>query len=239
MNILLTRPHEDSVRFAARLASCGVTTEVAPLLTIHPVAHAPIDLGRVQAVLLTSANGARALADATAERDCAVLAVGDATARVAREAGFGDVASASGDVASLTTIAAARLNPGDGPVLHIAGSAVAGDLAGGLGARGFAVERCVAYRATTAATLPDNAVDGLRADRFDGAAFFSPRTAATFARQIEAAGLSVATERLHVFCLSDAVAVALQGTRWRAGHVPPRPESEALARLICEAAELP
>ncbi|MBT7615104.1 MAG: uroporphyrinogen-III synthase, partial [Rhodospirillaceae bacterium] len=58
MNVLLTRPREDSRRFGERLKGCGVTSETAPLLTIHPVDHAPLDLRATQAVLLTSANGA-------------------------------------------------------------------------------------------------------------------------------------------------------------------------------------
>ena len=58
-----------------------------------------------------AANGARALARATQRRDLPVLAVGDATARAAREAGFESVTSAGGDVGDLAPLAAARCAP--------------------------------------------------------------------------------------------------------------------------------
>ena len=239
MNLLLTRPLEDSRRFARRLSACGVATEIAPLLAIRRTGWGEVAAGRFQAVLLTSANGARAFAEATEERACPVLAVGDATARAARGAGFADVASASGDVGALAALARASLKPEGGPLLHVAGSVVAGDLGRLLGEAGFTVERLAAYRAEAATALPAVAADGLRAGRFDGAVFFSPRTAATFARLSAGAGLASSTAGLEAFCLSQPVADALAAADWRARRVPPRPESEALARLICDSAERP
>ena len=237
MNLLLTRPVEDSRRFARRLSACGVTAEIAPLLAIRRTDRRSVAVDRFQAVLLTSANGARAFAGATEERDRLVLAVGDATASAARAAGFVDVASASGDVGALAALARARLEPGAGPLLHVAGSVVAGDLGRLLGDAGFTVERLAAYRAEAATVLPTAAADGLRAGRFDGAVFFSPRTARTFARLSAEAGLASSTAGLVAFCLSRPVADALAMTKWRARRVPRRPESEALARLVCDVAE--
>ena len=60
-------------------------------MTIRFDEDARFDLSGVQAILLTSANGARALAAAApdaAARRLPVLAVGCATARAARDAGF-------------------------------------------------------------------------------------------------------------------------------------------------------
>ena len=239
MNVLLTRPREDSRRFGERLKGCGVTSETAPLLTIHPVDHAPLDLRATQAVLLTSANGARSLAAATTERACRVLAVGHATATAAQEAGFSDVTAAGGDVAKLTALALEILEPSRGRVLHIAGSVVAGDLAAGLAAQGFEVERVVAYRAQTVETMPETACTGLNEGRFAGVVFFSPRTATTFARLSRKAGLGDTTFGLKALCLSRAVADALEGTSWREFLLPRQPESEALAEIICASQETP
>src|SRR5229473_1898951 len=113
MQALITRPIEDAGELAAALSLRGV-----------------------QAVLFTSANGARAFARATARRDLAVIAVGDATARTARALGFADIASAGGDVGDLAALVAARLDPRRGALLHAAGSVVAGDLAARLRAAG-------------------------------------------------------------------------------------------------------
>ena len=141
MQALVTRPREEAEALAAALAARGVAALIEPLMEVHFHAAATLDLAGVQAVLCTSANGVRALARASGERRLPLLAVGDATAARARAEGFAAVASAGGDAADLARLAAARLDPRKGRLLHVCGSAVAGDLAGDLRARGFAVER--------------------------------------------------------------------------------------------------
>ncbi|HEX3500031.1 MAG TPA: uroporphyrinogen-III synthase, partial [Stellaceae bacterium] len=141
MQALITRPIEDAGTLAAALAARGVTAVSEPLLAIRQRAGARVALAGLQAVLLTSANGARALGRVTTRRDLAILAVGDATAQTARALGFSEIASAGGDVEDLARLAVARLDPGAGALLHVAGSVVAGDLAGRLAAAGFRVER--------------------------------------------------------------------------------------------------
>ena len=133
MRVMITRPREDAEALAARLAERGIGSLIEPLLEISPLAAQPLDLDSVQALLLTSANGARALAGATDKRDLAVFAVGPATAAAARHAGFLSVVTADGDVAALSDLVAARLDAAAGALLHVSGSAVAGNLAGRLG----------------------------------------------------------------------------------------------------------
>src|SRR5260221_6410979 len=178
MRALITRPIEDSGGLAAALSLRGVTPLSEPLLTIQPVPHPRMTLDGVQAVLLTSANGARAFGRATARRDLAVFAVGDATAQAARALGFAEIASAGGNVDDLTELVTARLDPRRGALLHAAGSAVAGDLAGRLTGAGFQVHRSVLYDAAPVAALTEAAVVRLRRRHIAAAFFFSPRTAA-------------------------------------------------------------
>jgi uroporphyrinogen-III synthase len=71
-----------------------------------PVAE--IDLTHVAALAFTSVNGVEAFARLSAERRSPVFAVGDRTARAAREAGFADVVSADGDVEALAALIAGR-----------------------------------------------------------------------------------------------------------------------------------
>jgi len=87
--------------------------------------------------------------------------------------------------------------------------------------------------------MPETARSGLGEGRFYGVVFFSPRTAATFARLSREAGLGDATTGLMAYCLSRAVAEALEGTSWCDFLVPRQPESEALAEIICASQETP
>src|SRR5665213_211416 len=153
MRALVTRPRLQAETFAAELARRGVEPVVEPLIEIADCLAALPEFAGVQAILCTSVNGVRALARATGDRQAPVFAVGDATARAARAAGFERVESAGGDVGDLARLVCGRLRPGGGRLLHVAGSAVAGDLAGRLGASGFAVERAVLYQAHAVAAL--------------------------------------------------------------------------------------
>src|SRR5579875_3886396 len=125
---LITRPRAEAEALAAALERRGIAAVIAPMLEIVFRPAGPLELDGVQALLCTSANGVRALAQASAERGLPLFAVGDATA-AARHAGFTAVASAAGDADALARLAAARLDPQAGRLLHVAGGAVAGDLA--------------------------------------------------------------------------------------------------------------
>ena len=147
MQALVTRPHEDSQSLAAALALRDIGTVIEPMMEVHYCVAAALDLNAVQAILCTSANGARALARVTGERALPLIAVGETTASRARAEGFTSVASAGGAVADLVRLAAARLRPQNGRLLHVAGNVVAGDLVGILRAQGFVIERRVLYEA--------------------------------------------------------------------------------------------
>jgi uroporphyrinogen-III synthase len=99
MRLLLTRPADDSEATAAELRRRGHDVLIEPMLAIQPLPDAPFEPAGAQAILLTSANGARALAGRAVPRTLPVFAVGDATARAAADAGFGRVESAGGDIA--------------------------------------------------------------------------------------------------------------------------------------------
>jgi uroporphyrinogen-III synthase len=233
---LVTRPEEDAAPLARALAERGIDTMLAPMLRIAPVADAEKRLADAligaQALLFTSTNGARSFAAASARREIPVFAVGDATAATARLANFRSVTSAGGDVADLAALAAARLAPEHGALVHVAGSATAGDLAGTLAAQGFTLRRVVVYEAQPTHALPQDVAADLAAGRVELALFFSPRTAAAFARLAAAAGLAPACGRMTALALSPAVATALAGLPWREVVVAARPtQGDLLAAL--------
>ena len=123
--------------------------------------------------------------------------------------------------------------------MSISGSVVAGDLAGALGRDGYTVRRLTAYHARTTTGLPEAVAEALRAETLAGAAFFSPRSAATFARLVAAARLDRTLRPLAGYCLSDAVVRELAAPPWGGLRVAPRPDGEALAGLICADAGRP
>src|SRR5262249_31051380 len=149
MRVLITRPEREATALATALGQRGHVAVIAPLFrldVLHPPADFAAALGACQAVLLTSANGARALAEASQQRSKRVFAGGDTTPATAEGLGFTTVWSASGDSTALAELVQQRLDPKHGPLVHVSGVDVAGEIA----PEGFAVRRFALYEAREA-----------------------------------------------------------------------------------------
>jgi uroporphyrinogen-III synthase len=236
MRIWITRPAEDAAELSEALRAEGIEVLVEPLLRVVLADGPPIDLAGAQALLATSVNGVRAFSRRNHQRDVPLLAVGDATARAARKEDFPNVESASGDVAALAELVRRRLDPARGPLLHIAGTDVAGDLAGALADAGFEYRRQVLYTARAPQRLSEALVADIRRGGVDGVLVFSPRTGKTLVRLLQAAGLSAAAGRLICFCLSPAVGAAVAPIAWREVRIARQPTQAAMIAEIDAAA---
>jgi uroporphyrinogen-III synthase len=229
---LVTRPRAEAAALAEALAMRGIEAIIEPLLDIHYRDEPAPDLAGVQAVLCTSANGIRALARLSGERRIAVFAVGEATAARARDAGFARVESAGGNVEDLARLARQLLRPDAGRLLHVAGSDVAGDLAGMLHEDGFAVDRVVLYEARPVPGLSAPTVAALQAGLIDFALFFSPRTAAVFARLAERAGVGAALRTVTGVSISAAADRGLGDLAFRDRQVADTPDQNGLLVVL-------
>jgi uroporphyrinogen-III synthase len=232
MRALVTRPREESESLASALAARGIGTVIEPMMEVHYHGAAKLDLATVQAILCTSANGVRALARVTGERQLPLFAVGEATAARARAEGFTAVESAGGAVADLVRLVTERLRPQNRGLLHVAGNVVAGDLVGALRARGFVIERCVLYEARPVGALSASAVCALRSGMIDLALFFSPRTAAIFVRLANIAGVVPYCRTITALAISADADTVLAGLPWRNRLVSERPNQPALLDVL-------
>lgn len=232
MRILLTRPLGDAEETAALLSARGHEIIAAPLLDIRTRAGAEIVLDGIQAVLTTSANGIRALARLTHRRDMKILAVGAQSAEAAHALGFTAVEHAGGDAAALAALAAQRLKPENGALLHVSGAQTRGALVENLVAKGFVMKSAVLYDAAAADRLPADAAAALAEGRLDAALFYSPRTAEVFVTLVKQAGLENACRDLVALCISEAAAGKLSGLAFRAIRVAARPDRESLFALL-------
>ncbi len=232
MHFLLTRPHDDSERFARLLIAAGHQVDSEPLLAIEYYPPAALDLAPYQAMIFTSANGVRAFVRNSDQRGLLCFAVGDATARAARELGFASVIAAGGNVESLAARIAQSFAPADGALLHISGETVAGDLVGALQQAGYDITRQALYRARPATALSPAARDLLRRRQISHMPFYSPRTADTFLTLIRAAGLADYLADVTALCLSPAVADVISCLPWGKMLIAQRPDQTQLFQLI-------
>lgn len=219
MRVLITRPIEDARATADILRARGHDPVIAPLLEIRDREGVSFPI-EMQAVLSTSANGIRALAKNTSRRDLRVFAVGAQTAEAAKLAGFTDVESADGDVTDLAQLVISSTFPRTEMLVHAAGAETRGDIAGVLRREGFSVQIVTLYDARAAKEIPVDLA------AVEAALFYSPRSAATFAR------LAGACNNIIACCMSAATADALKGLRLRDVRVAARPNQDSLLALL-------
>ena len=231
MRLLLIRPQPGADHSARILRARGHEVLVAPLLQIEPLPDADLGSPPWGAVLLSSANAARAIARHAHLNELVslpALAVGDRTAEAARAAGFADVQSAGGDAKDLAPAASARFAGLKAPVLYLAGEDRARELAADIS--GLILRTVVVYRAVQAMAFPPATRVALAESRIDGVLHFSLRTAEAYVACARSADLlDKALAPLH-FCLSTRVAGPLAGAADI--RIAPRPDEAALLDLV-------
>jgi uroporphyrinogen-III synthase len=189
----------------------------------------------VQAAIVTSGNAVAQLAAHTRRRFMRVLTVGDGTARLAREMGFGDVISAQGDAAALLALCRQRLQPEGGRVLYLRGEHVAHDLTPDLAAAGFTVEPLVVYATQPVRQFRPPVAQALKQANLDATVLFSPRGAANFVSLVREAKFEYACAGMTLFAFSPAVAeIATRDLIWRLKLVPEKPAIPALLAQIVQ-----
>jgi uroporphyrinogen-III synthase len=235
MRVLVTRPESEARSVAEALTARGHDVLLAPMLRM--ASRQPPDdfaerLAAAQAILLTSVNGARELAAATKVRGYRIIAVGDATAAAARQAGFTNVTSASGDSQALVKIASAQLTPAAGPLIHAGGTARAGDVAGALRAAGFTVEEVALYDMPAVDALPPDIVRAIQDGRVDAVTFFSARTAQAFVKLAKEAGIALNLARTAAIAISPAALAGAEGVSWRTRIAARAPTQEGVIAAL-------
>jgi uroporphyrinogen-III synthase len=234
MRLLVTRPDGDAQRTAATLGARGHQVRIAPLLEIEPIPDADVGPPPWQALVITSANAARAIAvhPKLAELHLLpVLAVGRHSAEAAHAAGFTDVTSADGSAGDLARLVAGRV-AGGSPLLYLAGTDRAHDLAAELAPWGIAVRTVEIYRAHAAKEFPAEVAAALRAGEIEGVLHFSRRSAETFVRCAERAGAVAAALEPRQFCISAAAAEPLARAGAANIRIAAQPDEDALVALI-------
>jgi len=228
MRILITRPKEDAARFAELVRARGHEAVCAAVLSVHFYDGPELTLEGVGAVLATSANGVRAFARRTDNRELPIFTVGPQTADAARRAGFEHIENADGDAATLAEAVPHWIKPEDGVLLHAASAENDGRVKELLAEEGFTVVIEALYDIVPAHKLPEAAREPLARGTLDAVVVFSARSAQTLRDCIVRARLGAACERLGAACMSEAAAEGLAPLKFRKITVAAHPNQDAL-----------
>ncbi len=209
---------------AAQVQARGFEPVVAPLLVVE---RRWVALPEADAVLVTSGHAVEGVA---ALRGRPLLAVGDATAALARAAGFACVTSAGGDAAALAALAEKML-PHGARVLLAVGASQGAALATELRRRGLRVQRRVVYAARGVRALPPVAAEALRKGSLEAALFLSAETARVFGAVLPAE-LRAGLRQVAALAIGEPAAAALRVLPWRRVRVSAEPTLEGVLALL-------
>lgn len=215
MRLLVTRPECDAQATINDLRAMGHEVIHLPLMEIEFDGDVRLPDIPLQAVAITSANGARGLAKAGLMPQLSgtpAIVVGEASRRAARDAGFTTIETAeTGNVDGIITHIRTTRVPEDGGILYASGERTSGDLQGELEQSGFTVHRTILYRADALGELPDALVKQLKNRQIHGVLLFSPRTAKIWLNLTDKTIAKVDMTDLVHYCLSENVSNIVKG----------------------------
>ncbi len=232
MQVLLTRPLEDSRALAETLEAEAIDPLIWPLTRIVPTKIAstgtalklPFATG---GLLFTSANAVRALAALTERRDLPALCVGKATAEAARKAGFRDCFPADGDARALAELAR---RSGIREFFHPRGRDAAGDLKGWLAKTGQRVTEAVLYQAEETGAAPAPVTAALARGAVGLVTVWSRRASAIFARHLASTGARL--DNTALLAISAAAAEPLEASGFHRILLAETPNAAAMLAAI-------
>jgi uroporphyrinogen-III synthase len=229
--ILVTRPQDACLRTKTRLADAGrdVLTDPLLVLTFSPPPKLVSD-GAPDAVVITSANGARAV---TGHPDLARLTglplwtVGSRTTDAARVLGFGVPHGEALDVVSLAEL---LKNEPAQTFLYLAGEVRAGEFSELLPQHH--IDTRVVYSATPSASFAPETVAALSNGGVTSVLHYSRRLAETYLAVSEAANIRAAALTPRHICLSEQVAAPLRAAGALNIAIAAEPREDALLALL-------
>lgn len=241
--LLITRPQPEADVTAQQVRALHGRPLLAPALTILPphdgrsLKQAMHALDRYQGVLITSANGARALIDAmpSSHPPPPLFAVGRKTARILEKEGWPvHVPSGAAGGERLARAVMAWRPGGAQPFLFLRAEQGREELGRLLQQAGYGVDQVVAYRAEPMVTLPAPVRHALEAGTVDATLFFSGRSAQAFVAVLSAEGDVAWLSRTTVVVISSVTEETVRKLGFREVLIASEPSSEGMLKTLCQ-----
>ncbi|OCW58938.1 uroporphyrinogen-III synthase [Hoeflea olei] len=232
MRVLVTRPEPGGKRTAARLRRIGHEPVLMPLFKARVTAEVS-DLPPAHALSGLIATSARAFdmfpagAADPALGGLPVHAVGAATARAARAAGFRDVREGGGTARELADSLRAS-GAGDGRLLYLAGTPRTAVIEDSFKVERFAHEVLECYRMDEISYPTDSLTCDILTPFPEVVLLYSANAGRRLVELVEAEALGYRLDSARFLCLSETIAAELPA-RWRVNAaVAVRPNEDSL-----------
>jgi len=215
MHILLTRPLEDSHKLILKFQSLGHIVSHIPLISIEKVNYENLDFSQFNGIIFTSSNAIEHLEIKNINKRIDCFCVGNATEAMAKNAGFQNIYSASGNVNNLKEIILQNFESSKGQLLYVSGEVISNDLDKQLILEGYNVERIINYKAIQVEKFNSELIEQLKQKMPDIVYVYSQNSAVSFLNLIKNYSLQNLWLNTNLMCIGEKTSAVLNEIKWK------------------------
>ena len=215
MHILLTRPLEDSHKLILKFQSLGHIVSNIPLISIEKVNYENLDFSKFNGIIFTSSNAIEHLEIKNINKRIDCFCVGNATETMAKNAGFQNIYSASGNVNNLKEIILQNFESSKGQLLYVSGEVISNDLDKQLILEGYNVERIINYKAIQVEKFNSELIEQLKQKMPDIVYVYSQNSAVSFLNLIKNYSLQNLWLNTNLMCIGEKTSAVLNEIKWK------------------------
>tara|TARA_Y100001936_G_scaffold247831_1_gene294489 strand:- start:487 stop:1191 length:705 start_codon:yes stop_codon:yes gene_type:complete len=216
MNVILTRPFNDTENLMQELFNLGHKIIHIPTLKIKSANLEKIDIENFNALVFTSSNAVKNLSIKGEKKNVKCFCVGSVTEKIARLSGFTKTISASGNVNALKNliINSKELKKND-KLAYICGDQITLELDKELGREGFRVKKFINYFSEKITTLNDANIDLIKKYPPNVIFVYSLRSAESLNSIVANYSLAPMMTQSIVMCISKKIVDYLDKAGWK------------------------
>ena len=232
MNIVITRPIEDSINLIEQLNKSGHSVTHLPLIKIEKLETNKINLKNYRAIIFTSSNAIRFMNIEKFDLNIKCFCVGRATEITAKQFGFINTSSSEGTVNSLIELVIRNIDPKSGKLLYLSSEFISKDLDIDLIKEGYSVDRISNYTSQPVDKIDEKTLSFIKKNPPDAFFIYSSRSAKNLFNLINKYSLLNVVTRSNLMCISENVLLALKQIKWKKAFVFSPGEEEFILRKI-------
>ncbi len=215
MNIIITRPIDDSLEIISKFKILGHTVIHLPLLDIKKISYKTINFNNYKGIIFTSPNAIKFLDTKNIPKNILCYCVGDVTEQKARSIGFLNVISASGNIEALKELIFRTHEKKDGRLIYVSSEFITMDLDKILIANGYKVDRVINYTTTPIEYINENIINQLKNSPADIMYVYSEKSAINLKNLIKKYSLVDDLINCNLMCISEKTSRVLSGLKWK------------------------
>ena len=215
MHILLTRPLEDSHKLILKFQSLGHIVSNIPVISIEKVNYENLDFSKFNGIIFTSSNAIEHLEIKNINKRIDCFCVGNATEAMAKNAGFQNIYSASGNVNNLKEIILQNFESSKGKLLYVSGELISNDLDQQLISERYNVKRIINYRANHIEKFNLELIEKLKEKMPDIVYVYSQNSALSLLKLIKNYSLQNLCMNTNIMCMGEKTSAILNEIKWK------------------------